>query len=362
MRILFCGGGTAGHVYPNIAIAEAFKKNNSNVELAYVATLNGIENELVPFKKYQINAVGLKRKITIENFKFFYRLIESIKQSEKIIKSFSPDVIIGTGGYATFPVIYAGHKLGIKTVLHESNLVPGRAIKQLEKKADIIFVNFKESIEYFKNKEKIFHVGNPLRQGYYSIEKQLSRNKLEIKHKNVILCFGGSLGAEKINNAAICLVEDFIKQRNDTLFLWATGKKDFARVIDVLKYKGLDKIKNVIVSDYIYDMPSYLSASDIVICRAGAMTLSELALCQKCAVLIPSPNVTNNHQYKNAKALYDKGAASLIKEEEINKLTDEIKDLVDNDQKRKNMENKITKFSVKNANKRIYEKIIDLIS
>lgn len=361
MRILFCGGGTAGHVYPNIAIAETFLRNEPNTRMAYVTTMNGIENDLVNMKKYQIDVIGLQKAISLKNIKCISLLIKGIKDSKRIIREFCPDIIIGTGGYATFPVIYAGYKMKIKTVLHESNLVPGKAIKSLEKMVDKIFVNFEESKDYFKNKEKIIRTGNPLRQGYYTIDKNEARKKLGIKEKNVILCFGGSLGAAKINEATIELIENLVKYRKDIFLYWATGKKEYNSICRKIKEKGFDNIKNIRVYDYINNMPEVIASADIVICRAGAMTVSEVALCGKCTVFIPSPNVTNNHQYKNAKVIYDNDGACLLTENELYKLTDEIKELLENNKKRNQMENNIKKFAMIDANKILYKEIINLI-
>ena len=362
MRILFCGGGTAGHVYPNIAIAETFIRNNPNTRLAYVVTENGIENELVSFKKYPINVIGLKRALSIKNIKCISLLLKSIDASKKIIREFRPDIIVGTGGYATYPVIYAGHRLGIKTVLHESNLIPGKAIKHLQKIADRIFVNFEESRGYFKYKEKVVRTGNPIRQGYYLIDKNEAREKLNIKEKYVVLCFGGSLGATKINYSAIELIDNLIKYRDDTALIWATGKKEYNEIRKRIKEKGFDKLNNVRIYDYIVNMPQALSSADIVVCRAGAMTISEIAMCSKSAIFIPSPNVTDNHQYKNARVLVDNGCAELIREEELYKLTDSVRELLDNHTKRKMMESKVKDFAKLDANRIIYDEISNILN
>ncbi len=361
MRILFCGGGTAGHVYPNLAIAQIFERNESNLHLAYVTTKNGIENEIIPFKKYEIDVMGIKKLFSFKNFKVFKLLVKSIKESKKIIKEFSPDIIVGTGGYATFPVVYAGHKLGIKTVLHESNSIPGKSIKNLEKYANKILVNFEETKDFFKYKEKVIRTGNPMRQEYLYLNKKQARDNLGIENQNVVVCFGGSLGAEKINESAINLIENFIKYRQDVLLIWATGKKNYNRCITKLKEKGLFDLKNVRVSSYICNMPEILSVADVVVCRAGAMTISEVALCGKCTIFVPSPNVANNHQYKNAKAICDSNGGILISENELYRLTDEIKELIKNTNKRKEFEENIKKFAVNNANKLIYKEILNII-
>ena len=361
MRILFCGGGTAGHVYPNIAIAETFRRNLPNVKMAYVVTPNGIENELVQLKKYVVDVVGLKKVFSLKNIEFCKKMIAATRECKKIINEFRPNIIIGTGGYATYPVVLAGYKLGVKTVLHESNLLPGKTIKSLEKRADRIFINFDESSVYFKEKEKLVRTGNPIRQRYYTLNKEEARQLLGISEKHVILCFGGSLGAEKINNAAIEVVDNFVKHREDAMLIWATGKRDYDRVKLKLQEMGLWKNKNLRVFDYIDNMPEILSASDIVVCRAGAVTISEVALCGKCTVFIPSPNVANNHQFENAKMLFDKNAAVMLRENEIFRLTDEIKELIENTQKRKILEKNIRSFALPDANKLIFEEILHIL-
>lgn len=361
MRILFCGGGTAGHVYPNLAIAETFQRNENNLRLAYVTTHNGIENEIISFKKYPINVIGIKNLFSLKNFNVLKLLLKSIKESKKIINEFKPDVIVGTGGYATFPVIYAGHKMGIKTVLHESNVIPGKAIKHLEKYADKIFVNFEEAKDYFKSKEKIIRTGNPIRQGFLTIDKKQARENLKIKEDKVILCFGGSLGAEKLNDSAVELIDNLVKYRKDIMLILSTGKKGYEKTILSLKEKGLLWTENVRILGYINNMPEVISAADIVICRAGAMTISEVALCGKCTIFIPSPNVANNHQFKNAKILYDKKCASMIEENESYRLISEVENLLDDKITRECYEKNIAKFAQIDANKQIYKEILNII-
>ncbi len=361
MRILFCGGGTAGHVYPNIAIAETFLKNDASTKVAYVTTINGIENKLFEYKKYQIDVIGFKSSLSLSNFRSIKLLLSAIKDCKSIINEFHPDVIVGTGGYATYPVVYAGSKLGIKTVLHESNVVPGKAIKALAKRADRIFVNFEETKKYFKNKDKVITVGNPLRQGYYSLTKNEARKRLNIKEKFVILCFGGSLGAASINKASLELINNLIRYRNDILFIWATGKREYNQIKNEINKKGLSRLENLRVFEYINNMPENIMSADIVICRSGAMTVSEVSLSGKSTIFIPSPNVTNNHQYKNAKMLFDDGAALLLTENELYKLTDTVKELLENDEQRKNMENKIRNYAVLNSNKIIYKEILKIL-
>ena len=361
MRVLLCGGGSAGHVNPALAIAQTIVKNSPESKIAYVATKRGIENDLVEYKKYHIDVKGFKRGISLSNINNLSLMIKAVKRCKEIIKDFCPDVIVGTGGYATYPVILAGYKLGIKTVLHESNAQPGKAIKMLENKANIIFTNFDESKRYFKNKEKVIHVGNPLRSTFANYDKEKIKEKLDIKEKHVILCFGGSLGATKINNSAIEIIENFIRYNTDTRFILSTGKRGYYDVVESLRAKQLDRLKNVTVCEYIHDMAEKMAIADIVISRAGAMTISELSAMKKCAILIPSPNVTNNHQLKNAKALEEKDATLLVLENKTYELVDLVKELLSNEMMRHKKEENISKFYLPQANKEIYEAIKDLV-
>jgi UDP-N-acetylglucosamine--N-acetylmuramyl-(pentapeptide) pyrophosphoryl-undecaprenol N-acetylglucosamine transferase len=361
MRVLLCGGGSAGHVNPAIAIAQTILKNAPESKVAYVATISGIENELVDYKKYHIDVSGLKRKLSMHNVKSIYKTIKATKKSKEIIKDFCPDIIVGTGGYATFPVVSAGHKLGIKTVLHESNVYPGKAIKMLESKADIIFTNFESSREYFKKKEKILYVGNPLRHGFSEYNKIELKKNLGIKEKFVILCYGGSLGAEKINKTALEIIENYVRYHSDVRFILATGKRCYYEFVEKMKQRRLDKLKNISVYEYIKDMPQKMAIADVVISRAGAMTISELAAMGKCSILIPSPNVADNHQLKNAKELEAKNAAIVVTEDKTYKITDIIKELLINDKKREKREENIKQFYRSDANKDIYQKIVELI-
>ncbi len=359
MRVLFCGGGTAGHVYPNIAIAEALKKNVPNIKFAYVVTEKGIENQLVDFDKFVISVIGINKGAFVSSsFRFASKMISAIKKSKKIISTFNPDVIIGTGGFATFPVVYAGNKLGIKTVLHESNLVPGRATKLLEKNVSLMLVNYEETKKYFKNKENIVRVGNPLRNEYFA-KNNTTKEMLGIdKNKKIILSFGGSLGAKRLNDGILALIDNYLKYQENIQLFFITGKKDYMRIKNQLKNKN---ITNVNLMDFCYELPNIISCADLVISRAGAMTISELAQSKKCCILVPSPNVTNNHQYKNAKLLSDNESAILIKEDELHKLTDKVKELIECEEKRRLLEENIGEFSIPDTNKRICREILKLL-
>lgn len=353
MRVLLCGGGSAGHVNPALAIGETVLRNSPESKIAYVATVSGIENDLVSYKKYHIEISGLKKDI-VGSAKSLLLTFKAIKKSKEIIKDFCPDVIIGTGGYATYPVICAGKRLGIPTIVHESNVVPGKAIKLLENKADLILTNFKESSKYFNRKEKVINVGNPLRNGF------VNRIKPQ-KEKQTILCYGGSLGAEKINEAAIEIADNFIRYQKNIDFILATGKRNYYEVCERIKEKRLDKLENLFVYEYLYDMAEKMAMADVVICRAGAMTLSELSAFGKAAILIPSPNVANNHQVKNAMALEKISAARVVTENKLYLLIDVLRELLTNKEEKNKIEKSISSLYNPNSNKEIYKIILELV-
>jgi len=202
MRVLLCGGGTAGHVYPALAISEIIKRNNENAEFAYVVTKKGIENDLVKYKKYTIYARGVKKKSLTSNIRTLVITLKAIKRSKEIIKKFKPDIVIGTGGYTCFPVLYAAHKLHIKTVIHESNARPGKTTMILSKYMDLILLNYSEAQGYFKDSMNVKVVGTPIRDSFVKYKKEQGNN-----NGLTILCFGGSLGAKKINECAILIVK-----------------------------------------------------------------------------------------------------------------------------------------------------------
>lgn len=349
MRLLLCGGGTAGHVNPALAIGETVSKNIKGSEIAYVVTKNGIENKLVPYKKYTINVTGLKGKFSVKNIKSVFLLIKGICLCKKIIKEFNPDVVVGTGGYSCFPVIYAANKMGIKTVIHESNAYPGKTTRALYKYADRVLLNCEESIKYFKSDNKISVTGNPFLSGFLKSAKEKEKG-----NETVILCFGGSLGAEKINDCAYSICKNILSVQNNIRLIWGCGKKEYPRCNKMLENINADRVE---LREYIDNMPEILSIADIVICRAGAMSIAEMSYNKKCTVFIPSPNVTDNHQYKNAKVLSDKNAAILIEEKDIDTVIPVLKELINNKSKREELEKRIGDMCIRDSNKKILEEL-----
>lgn len=370
MKVLMTGGGTGGHVYPAIAIANTIKQNIVGSEIAFVGTPTGIENKICKaegYDVYHVNVMGIRRSLSPRNIKAAYLALTSPIKAKKILEEFKPDVVVGTGGYVCWPILVAASKAGIPTLVHESNVFPGLAVRKLQGKVDKVLVNFEDSKKHLsKNYEdSIVCVGNPLRQGFKTIKKDEAREKLGLpKDARVLLSYGGSRGAQKINETIIGLMNEYDSKNPSVIHIHATG--DIGREIFNKSYfgSGLDMLGNVRVYDYINDMPTVMAAADVVICRAGAMTLSEISMMKKAAIFIPSPNVVDNHQFKNAKLLADNGAASLIEEKDltVESLCSEVARLLEDDEAREKYSKNIEKFANPAANKRIYDEIIDTVS
>lgn len=355
MRVLLCGGGTAGHVNPALAIAETIERNDPGSVFAYVVNENGIENRLVPYKKYVINVRGLKKSV-LSNIKTICLTLKAIKECKNIINDYKPDIVIGTGGYVTFPVIYAAHKSHIKTVIHESNAYPGKTTRALSKYVDIIFINFEEGKKYFKN-ENIVVSGTPLLKAFLT-QNIVKKRSSEFK---TVLCFGGSLGAEKINECAIELAKKIVYDKENVQLIWGCGSREYLKCKTKLKELNFINDERIVLRDYIDNMPKILCDADVVVCRAGAMSIAEMAHNKKCTVFVPSPNVTDNHQYKNAKVLEDNNSACLIEENNIKDVTNIVFQLLNNENRRNELSENISKFCRIDSNKIIYNEIEKLI-
>ncbi len=368
MRVLMSGGGTGGHVNPAIAIANIIKKNCPDAVIEFVGTKRGIENKLVPhagYKLHHIQIQGIRRSLSPDNIKTAFLAVKSFGDCKRIIKKFKPDVVIGTGGYACWPVVRAAASLKIPTVLHESNATPGFAIKMLEKKATKVFVNFEETIPQLKCPDKAVRVGNPLRGDFSTVDRDRARENQGItgKYRYFILSLGGSMGAERINHEVIEMMKSYTSRHPEILHIHGTGSIEYEDTKRLFTESGLDKYSNLQLLEYIYDMPEKMVAADLVINRAGAMTLSEIAMLGRASVLIPSPNVTNNHQYKNAHVLEKAEACVLIEEKDLTDgaLTRAVKSVIEDDGKRSSMERNVGRFAVADAADRIYEYIKETV-
>lgn len=372
MRVLITGGGTGGHVNPALAIANTIKQNDPDAVIAYVGTKRGIENKLVPkagYPMYYVDVKGIKRSLSPSNIKAAYLALTSPIKAKKIIREFKPDIVVGTGGYVSWPVVKAASQMGIPTALHESNAIAGVAVKMLQKSVDRIYLNFEKTGESLTcDRAKLMKVGNPILGGFSSMTREEARAKLGIpdKYKYVILSYAGSMGAEKVNDAVLCLMREFTAKHPEVYHIHATGSIELELCTSQFKEMGLDKCENIELCEYIYDMPVRMAAADITINRAGAMTISELAATGKCSIFIPSPNVAENHQYKNAKVLSDAGAAALFEEKELvdgaKSLIEEVEKLLSDggEKLRAERSEKIRQFAVSDANKLIYNDLVKL--
>ena len=321
MRFLFAGGGTAGHINPAIAIAN-YISGECDAEIKFVGTAEGLETELVPRCGYELEIIkihGFERSLCAQNFKNIVELPLSIKKSQKIIRDFKPDAVIGTGGYVAGPVLYAAAKMKIPTLIHESNALPGFTTRVLAKYVDTTMLGVADAEQYIKKAEKIVVTGNPVRPSILSVGEFEARRMLELDERPYIVIFGGSLGARDFNKTVV----DWISREGllgKYQILMGTGKLDqYNAVMERFKQNGADvsHMPSVQIEEYIYDMDVALGAANLVISRAGASTLAELTALGRPAILVPSPYVTGNHQEYNARALERAGAAKVILEKDF---------------------------------------------
>ncbi len=369
LKVILTGGGSGGHVNPALAIADIIKTKEPDSEIIFIGTKKGIENRLVGKEGYtvcHVEARGFDRSLSPKNLMAAWYFVTSPIKAKKIIKEFKPDIVIGTGGYVCYAPLKAAAKLGIPTAVHESNAIPGLAVRLLQHDIDKILLNFAESRERLEAKDKAVVVGNPLRGSFGKYTKEAARAELGIsdEYKKIILSFGGSLGAPAINNAALEIMDKFVRNRSDVLYIHATGKERYEEFEKKFTERGLGECPNIQISDYLYDMPKKLAAADLVISRAGAMTVTEMARMKKPCIMIPSPYVAENHQYKNAKVLADADAIVLIEEKELENISiaEKTEKLLSDSQKLKKMSVNISKFAGEDACELIYREIKGLVA
>ncbi len=371
MKVLFAAGGTGGHINPALAVAGVIRERYPDAEILFVGTKDKMEAKLVPNAGFDFTTIkisGFQRKLTIENIfrniKTVWYLLTCNRQVKKILTDFKPDVVVGFGGYVSGPVVRMAAKMGIPTAIHEQNAYPGITNKALAKVVDRVMLTAQEASQYLDSKNECIVTGLPVRGEMLRADRDISRAKLGIKdEQKLVLSMGGSLGALTINNAMVDIIAKHHKDEN-LYFLHAMGQYGLW-VPDKLREKGveLDNSKNIEIREYISDMDVCMSAADVVICRAGASTLSELQALGKASLLIPSPNVAENHQYHNAMALVNKNAAKIIEEKELTeeKMDELFMSLVNNDSERKLIEQNAKAMSLSDAKESIADIVISLI-
>ena len=324
MKILFAGGGTAGHINPALAVAGYVREKEPDAQILYVGARGGMEERLVPAAGYEFEGItisGFQRSLSLRNLVrnagTLVHLFTSTAEARRIIRQFGPDVCVGTGGYVAGPVVREAIRLGVPSVIHEQNAFPGVTNKMLSKRADRTMLAVADAQKYLSPAARCVLTGNPVRQEVVRADREAARKKLGLDSRPLVLSFGGSLGARKINEAVADLLVESAKTGR---FQHIHGYGQWGRWFpDLLAEKGLDLKghKEIDVREYITDMPDCLAAADLVICRAGAITLSELQACGRASVLIPSPNVAENHQYHNAMAMVSRGAAEILEEKDL---------------------------------------------
>ena len=358
INILISGGGTGGHIYPAIAIANELKLRYPEANFLFVGAKNKMEMEKVPQAGYAIKGLwisGIQRKLTIDNLSFPFKMLNSLWNASKIIKKFKPDIAIGTGGFASGPTLIMANRKGIPTLLQEQNSYPGITNKLLGKKAAKICVAY-DHLERFFPLDKIVKTGNPVRQDLLSIHSKIEEGKTFFsmdKNKKTILVLGGSLGARKINQ----LVEsnlDFFKNQQVQV-IWQCGKLYYE------EYKKYNTSEDIQVHEFLNRMDFAYAASDIIISRAGASSVSELCIVGKPVIFIPSPNVAEDHQTKNAKKIADQHGAILVRENELETFPIIFETLIKDKGKQEHMSENINELALPGATTDIVNEIEQLL-
>lgn len=362
MRAIISGGGTGGHIFPAVAIANAIKAKYADAEILFIGAKGRMEMEKVPQAGYKIEGLwisGLQRRLTWKNFLFPLKVICSTLKARRIIKRFKPDIVIGVGGFASGPTLEAAARLKVPTLIQEQNSYPGITNKMLAGRVDKICVAYDNMTRWF-NASKIEFTGNPIRQ---MISSLTNKREDAIKHfgldsnKRTVLVVGGSLGARTINESIAGGLNYFVE--NDIQLIWQTGKGYFEKAKE---QSSMINCKNINVFEFIYEMDLAYSLADIIISRAGAIAISELCIVGKPTILIPSPNVAEDHQTKNAMALVDKDAAILVKDvDSRNTLLAQLDMLIKDEDKQRRMSENILSLGIKDADERILKIVEGLV-
>ena len=364
MNIIVSGGGTGGHIYPAISLIEELKKRDENNKILYVGTEKGLESSTVPklgidFKTIHVR--GIPRKINANSFKALKELFKGLKEANKILKDFKPDLVIGTGGYVSGPILYKATKTKAKVAFHEQNSFPGVTNRILSRYVDRYFVTFEESIKYFKNQEKAVVTGNPIRNRFTDIGKNkdaaIEQYKIS-ENKKVVFIFGGSNGSEILNKATLDMVDKISNQDKFEVIL-ATGKLNYDEFIQ----KSGNDIRNLHIYPYIDDIDKAYSVSDLVVTSSGAITLAELSFLGKASILVPKAYTTENHQEHNARAFEKIGASKVILEKDVNANTlfDQINEILNDDKLLQELSEDSKKMSYPTACKDIVDELYRLV-
>ena len=369
MNILFTCGGTAGHVNPAVALARIFQERNPGCRVLFVGADGGMETRLVPKEGYPIETVtitnfhrSLAPADIAHNFGTLMNMQKSKGQARRIVDEFKPDLVVGTGGYASFPAVREATRMGIPTAIHESNAFPGLTTRVLAKRVDLVMVGFPEAAEYYTHAKKVAVTGTPVRGAFFRLDRAQARRELRLDDdKPLVVSFWGSQGARDMN----LMTEDFVQrwvEEGRPFHYIHSGGRDYETMAQHLKERGVS-VTDQEVRPYIDNMPTVMAAADLVICRAGASTLGELTAMGKPAVLVPSPYVAANHQFKNAKVLVDRDAAQLVEEKDCSgeKLYETALALLGDTQKRREMSRAMRELATPRAAEDIYKALMQLL-
>lgn len=359
MRVIVSAGGTGGHVYPALAIINKIKAKEPKSEILFIGTHNRMEKDIVPkhgIKYEALTIIGIERKKIFRNVKTISYFFKSIKRAKEIIKNFNPDVVIGVGGYVTGPVIYAANKLGYKTVIHEQNSVLGLTNRFLIKYANVVAVSFESTVNYIDNIKKVVFTGNPCSEEAIRKTPIVKSEHGLTTNKKLVLIVMGSLGSVVINEKMKAMLQLFNNKDYEVVFVTGTSYYD--------SFKDLKLASNIKIVPYIDDMSRFMKVTDLMVSRAGATTMSEIIALNVPAILIPSPHVTDNHQFKNAMDLCDKEASLLLEEDDLkgDNLVRMVDDILRNQEKYNRIKKNLSRLVVRDSATRIYEVIQNLVS
>ena len=370
MKVIIAAAGTGGHINPGIAIANKIKEKDPKSEIIFIGTNRGLENDLVPRAGYKLKTIdvyGLKKEVSLTNIKHIFQTIASRKDVKKIFDEFKPDLVLGTGGYICGPVFYVAVSRKIPTILHESNAYPGKAVKMFSKKVNSVLVGFEDTKSKLEGCKNIVVTGTPTKIRKIDVSKTRKKEILEeIGIKNdlpIVLIYGGSQGAQRINEAVIDLITS--NKNKDYQIIWATGPKQYDIVKENFEKQNIyiNSIKNVKILPYIYNMEELMNISDLLVCRSGAMTITEVSIVGKPAIFIPLPSMSANRQEDNALVLKKIGAAKMILNNEVNgtNLAEEIDDIIHDKLELDEMGKMANTIAPSNVEEKIYEEIIKVL-
>lgn len=365
MRIIFAGGGTSGHINPAIAAAKYIKRRIPDAEIRFIGTENHIEAKLVPQAGFEIDFIdirGFKRSLSLYNIGTVRRIFSSRKRCKKIYKAFKPDIVIGMGGYISGPTLLAAHKMGIPCLIHEQNAVAGMTTKLASKYASAVMLTFPEAQKQLPEGTKSIVTGVPIYEDLLKLDKEQCRKELGFDDRPVLLSSGGSLGARTINDAMLAYIIRHHKEEKIQI-VHGIGKFYYEEFMKALADAGVKVGGSIRVFEYISDMPKYMTACDAVVCRCGASSLAEMSAAGKPAIIIPSPNVTDNHQYHNAKHLADNNAAVLVNDKDYTckTLEDTLDSLLFDKKKISEMTENLKKAAVYDFGERVFDCIMSYL-